>query len=64
MGKDEERLPISKKEMQDLAMYLEYFWSILIEFDVDYALRNGKWARIFYGGFRLLIKLWVAEVDW
>ena len=45
------------KSVQDLAAYLEYLQSILIEFDPEYASEKGTMIRYFREGLRPSIKV-------
>lgn len=44
-------------EIQDQAIYLDYFLSILLEFDTNYTPKEGQLSGTFYNGLRLWIKL-------
>ncbi len=49
------------EELQDWAVHLEHFQSILQEFDTNNASRGSQLSQTFHDGLRPLIKLWIAN---
>ena len=51
------------EEVQDWAIHLEHFQSILLEFDANNAPGESQLGQTFYNGFKPLIKLWIADIE-
>lgn len=46
-----------QEEVQDWAVYLKHFSSILMKFDADYTPKEKQFSYTFYDGFQPSIKL-------